>query len=348
MRKQRKPLKATEPARVFGAGPMAEGPVKKERRPHGFLTKMKDAGLLEYASNFLNDNRICGRKELANSDSGLYDALRERKLLEKTGLVKKRHDWASMSNEMLIEYSKEFIKAKGIGGRKELEKVNLRLYQILLKRKLLGKIGLGKKLRNWKSMNDEKLFECAKELLNGMGIRGRAELAKADNGLYKILRKRRLLEKVGIERKTHEERDWDSMGDEKLIAHAEEFMKEQGIFGRDELKKEDPGLYEILRQRSLLGKVGFKTEMFEKRDWKSMDNAKLVEHTHRFVREKGITGRNKLRKADSGLYTVLWDRHLLAHVFFKIEKTKQQSLESQLLSGLRQAPEAMEKFGEGK
>ena len=79
-----------------------------------------------------------------------------------------------------------------------------------------------------------------------------------------------------------------------------------------------------------------------------MDNAKLIEHAQEFIKEKGIRGRTEMEKTDAGLYAVLRLRDLLNSVFSDIEKTRQQSLERELLSGLRLAPEAMEKFGEGK
>jgi len=327
---------------------MVEGIVKKERRPKGFFTKMKDDELIEYAKDVIMEKKIGGRKELRNADHGLDKALRIRSLLGKAGFERKRREyrnWASMSDEDIVEYAKKFILEKSISGREDLNKADNGLHHALRQRKLLGKVGLDMKRRDFASMKDETLVEYTKELMKKKGISGRNELENVDHGLYQALRKRSLLCKIALKNKNGGHRDWKSIGDNKLVEYAIEFMKEKGIEGRNELEKMNEGLYRVLWRRGLLEKVGFENVQ---RDWKSMDDSQLVEYTKKYMKEKVISGRAKLRNLDEGLYSVLLRRNLLTLVFSYIENSKQQSLERDLLFGLRQAPEAMEKFGEGK
>jgi len=271
--------------------PMAEGIVKKERRPDGFFTKMSDEELVEYAESVMKEKKINGKGELQKADSGLYTTLRRRGLLVKVGFARKRRDWESMSDGNLVIYARRFMEEKS--------------------------------------------------------IRARGELAKTDRGLYIALSRRGLLSKIEFRRKLREERDWKSIGDNNLVKYVKAFMKEKRIKFKSELENADKGLYEVFRKRGLLDKVWL-DKRHKRRDWKSMDNAKLIEHAQEFIKEKGIRGRTEMEKTDAGLYAVLRLRDLLNSVFSDIEKTRQQSLERELLSGLRLAPEAMEKFGEGK
>ena len=191
-------------------------------------------------------------------------------------------------------------------------------------------------------------MEYAKREMKEKGICGRKELEDADSGLYEVLRKRGLLDKVGFERIKRETRDWKLIDDNKLIKNAKEFMKKNRISGRSELQMADQGLYQVLMRRGLADKVGLANKNDGHRDWKSFDDEKLVEYAKGFIKRNRISEREKLREIDQGQFQALKRRNLLSLVFADIEKTKRQSHEKQLLSGLRLAPEAMEKFGEGK
>jgi hypothetical protein len=177
------------------------------------------------------------------------------------------------------------------------------------------------------------------------GITGRAQLKKADPGLFQALRRRKLLSKVAFEQKMAECRAWKSMPNSQLIQRVRSFMKETGITGRTQLQKADSGFYSILRQRKLLDKVGFEQKRREPRDWSSMRDGEFIQHALDFMKEKGIAGRTQLSKADPGLYQALYHRDLLSIVFFGIEQAKKQSLESELVSELRKAADAMAEFG---
>jgi hypothetical protein len=68
----------------------------------------------------------------------------------------------------------------------------------LWKRKLIDRVGLEKKVRDWASMNDEELVGFARKFVGEREITGRAELKKADSGLYTTLGKRKLIDAVFV------------------------------------------------------------------------------------------------------------------------------------------------------
>jgi hypothetical protein len=150
-----------------------------------------DKELTRFAMRFIAEKGILGRTELAKADSGLYQALNVRTLLDTLELEKKHRDWASMSDEGLVSFARRFITEKGISGRAEFADADSGLYFSLLRRKLLDELGLEKKLRNWAS--NEELIAYSLRFIEEGGIRGRKELEKADLGLYFALWRRSLL-----------------------------------------------------------------------------------------------------------------------------------------------------------
>jgi hypothetical protein len=130
------------------------------------------------------------------------------------------------------------------------------------------------------------------------------------------------------------------MSNEKIIHYTKTFMKQKEISGRNELEKADRSLYEILRRRKLLDKIGFKPKL---REWKSMYDSELIKYAKIFMKKKGITRRCELTKADYGLFGALRNRGLIECVFSEI-----QSKQEQLQAGLQQAADAMEQFGDSE
>jgi hypothetical protein len=109
---------------------------------------------------------------------------------------KGKRSWKPMNDLELIRSARAFIAERGIGGRKELAKADAGLYQALWRRRLLDSVGLEEKQRDWASMGDEELVALAKTFIAEKEIDGRKELAKADAGLYQVLRRRKLLDSV--------------------------------------------------------------------------------------------------------------------------------------------------------
>ncbi len=191
----------------------------------------------------------------------------------------------------------------------------------------------------FKRMSDDRLIEYTQEFLKENGITTRNGLAKADLGLYIVLRRRDLLAQIGFEEVL---RDWATMTDEAVIGFAQEFMKEKGITTRSGLEKADSGLHTVLKRRNLLRQTipESKQEGYrERRDWAAMSDPELIEFTQEFMKEKGITTRAGLEKADSGLRDVLRRRNLRDRVFAEIdEKRQEESLDA--------VCEALDAFGE--
>ncbi len=83
--------------------------------------------------------------------------------------------------------------------------------------------------RLWRKTSDEEIVQYAKKLMEEKGADGREKLQKADSGLYRVLRKRGLFDKVGFEKKL---RSWRGMSDGKLLNLARKKMEKEGISGR--------------------------------------------------------------------------------------------------------------------
>ncbi|MBU0533067.1 hypothetical protein KKB44_06260 [Candidatus Micrarchaeota archaeon] len=245
-----------------------------------------------------------------------------------------RRSWSVMRDHELLRFARKFMEEEGIRGRKELEKSDSVLYQTLKKRRLLDEIIFERKQRNWESMSDEELVRYVRKFMEEEGITGKGELKKADNGVYIVLRKRGLLDKLWFEEKR---RDWNFVSDEELVRYAKKFMEERGISGRSELKKTDSGLYNVLRKRKLSDEVGFEEKWQKRRNWKSISDKRLLRYTKEFIEERGIIGRTELKKSDGGLYEVLRIRKLLDAVFAPIDQSRRKE-------AILQVVEAMEEF----
>ncbi|MFH0885329.1 MAG: hypothetical protein V1861_06485 [Candidatus Micrarchaeota archaeon] len=163
-----------------------------------------------------------------------------------------RRDWKMLGDKELVAHANLKRAGDGITSKKELRKADKGLYEILRRRKQLDGLGLENRFRDWARMGDAELAAYAKTFIAGERINGRGELSKSSPMLYDILRRRELLESVGLVRKRS---DWMGMGSAGLVAYAEGFIAERGIRGKKGLEKEYGGLYMALKRRKLLDAV---------------------------------------------------------------------------------------------
>ncbi|MFH0885326.1 MAG: hypothetical protein V1861_06470 [Candidatus Micrarchaeota archaeon] len=268
----------------------------------------------------LSSERIGGRSELELADSGLYRALRRRKLLDEVGLIDSnaRHrNWVGWGKDKLIAHARQFIAEMGIGGRMELAREDLGLYQALRRRKLLDKVGIPntqKDFRDWSGTGKDTIIAHAKAFIAEKEITMRIELKRVDYGLYKVLKRRELLDEVGLIDSNAGRRDWVGMDKLELADYAKKKIVERGITGRRELQKADLGLYRALGSRKLMDEVGLRNSNEKNRDWAGIGKDKLIAHAKAFIAGRGIQGREELKKADLGLYRALGSRKLLDEV----------------------------------
>ena len=190
------------------------------------------------------------------------------------------------------------------------------------------------------SMSDKAILEYAKRSVFEKEIRSRTILMKMDSCLYEELRHRLLLDKVGFE---NDKRRWITYSRKALVEVAQMIVHDHGIRGREEFSKKESGLYNRLNVLGLLGKIGFQ---LDERNWSKYNSGELVLYAIRKIKEKGINRKNDLKKQDRSLYEALRRRNLLDKVFSGIEHSKEQSQKLKLHSGLTQAADAMEQFGD--
>lgn len=187
----------------------------------------------------------------------------------------------------------------------------------------LAKGMVAKHFREWKNMGDDELVALAKRFVQENAIRKRTDIQKMDMGLYMVLWRRNLLDHIGVgKRKRREKRDWALMSDQDLVAFAKGFVEKNGISKRADLEETDQGLYQILKKRRLLERVGFRVEKRDLRDWASMDDDELVAFARKVVEEKGICKRNELHMDNNGLYKALWRRKLLDEIGLEKKETR--------------------------
>ncbi len=231
-----------------------------------------------------------------------------------------RRLWSKMSDREIVDYARRLMREKKITGKRELEKADSGLYKILRDRELVGVVEFEVKQRSWRGMSDQEVVEIAIRMMARDEIKGKRELQKADNGLYKVLWKRGLLGKVGFVEKQAKRRSWAGMSDDEVIGFAKRVIEEKGINGRGELERTDRGLHCVLGKRGLLDEVGFDEKQKRRRKrryWDGMSDEKLIEHAIKIVEELRATSRKRMLELDSGLYKVLNKRGLLGKVGFE-------------------------------
>jgi hypothetical protein len=295
-------------------------------------------GLISFANTFIEKNGIRYRTELSILNGRLYDALRRRDLLNSINCDCKRKKWSKMNDEQIVEFAKKVMRERKIHDPKEFRKKEYGLYLTLQRRNLQNKV-FGdkiKKRRNWASMSDEELISHSQQFIDERGIKNRKALTQIDSGLYQVIKTRNLSSELNFKGDVG---SWKRYSDDELVSYSQRFIDEQGIMNVRNFQKKDGGLYATLRARNLVDRMKF---VKNRRDWTRMDEGELIALAKRFVRENSIKKKYDLIKLDLGLYKVLWKRKLLAQVFSEIEQSKQQKL----ISGLTQAADAMEKFGD--
>jgi len=170
-------------------------PEKQKRRNWSSMT---DEKIISYAKKIIEENKIKNRSNLRKADSGLGYVLKKRKLMVIVIPEKQqKRNWSSISEEELIQFSKNFIEEKGIKNRKGLQKADYSLYEVLKERDCLNTlIPEKRRQRDWSSMTDKEIIKYAKTYVEKNAIKNRRGLAKADMGLYTILWRRNLLSAV--------------------------------------------------------------------------------------------------------------------------------------------------------
>ncbi len=168
--------------------------------------------------------------------------------------------------------------------------------------------------RNWGGMGNETLLAHARWKIHDEKIGGREELRRVDRGLGSALKRRNLLDAVGLGDYRGKRRDWAGMREDMLVAHAKKVIAETGLAKRGELAKADRQLYQALWRRGLLEKVGLGESKEKLRNWANVGKDEIIALARAFISERGIRGRRALWKSDRGLYAILRRNKLLEDV----------------------------------
>lgn len=313
-------------------------PLEQNRRRSGLFADMSDDELIRRAKEEMSEKGITTRSELAKRDALLYDALRKRNLFDEAGF-RSMHRWASMTDEELIVLGKRVIAENDIETRYGLDKANHMIYHHLWRRGLLDAVGLPTnrkgRQRKWVDLSDEELLGTAARIIAEKGISTKTQLGKADGGLFWILKKRDLLDRVDFKRKMRKNRSWAGFSDETLVEYAKRIMGENGIRTRSQLAKADSGLHRILVRRDLIDRIGFESGY----RWVEMTDEELLSHAKGFIKSRGIGTMQELMEADMPLYGVLLYRKMLKRAFADVKGAEERR-------ALQQVVQAIGEFGD--
>jgi hypothetical protein len=97
-------------------------------------------------------------------------------------------------------------------------------------------------------MTDSELVDYAKSYVKKQGIRHRLDLCKYNQGLFTLLRKRCVLDKV----LSKSMMTLDKMNDNDLVDFVILFIKRNKIMDEMALRKKSPALYRELKRRNLV------------------------------------------------------------------------------------------------
>ena len=299
-----------------------------------------DPDLIDYAKKTLEDNGIKTKKQLEDFDKGLLSVLRARGLLDELDFVKpkkKPRDWSHMSDPEVVQYAQSYVDRNKLCCISDLQKADLGLYSVLRKRGLRERIEFDKKKKLMRphgffsNLSDEELVEYASKFVSEKKLTARKSLAKAGRGLYAVLLKRKLLDKIGLPEKK-EQRSWKSTSNGELITYAQRLVDGEGIRNKSGLEKEDPGLYNLLLKKGLIDSIRFIEVRFK---WIKMNDEELTAYAKMFLNEKGIGSRFGLQKVYGGLYNVLHHRNLLDQVFAPFEQQKRKQALDEIVEAVR-------------
>jgi len=139
MKQLHKPGEAKSETPSVKKEPLTEG-LAKEKKPRGFYAKMSDDTLVQSAQKSIEERKIRNRKGLEEADRGMHSALCERHLLGRLEFKENRRDWASMSDDALVQSAQKFIEERKIRNRKGLENADPGMYRALWVRHLLDRV----------------------------------------------------------------------------------------------------------------------------------------------------------------------------------------------------------------
>jgi len=292
------------------------GKLRLKRVKENRWAAMGDGELLGFAQGYVDKNGILNKKQLVQAESGLVRALTNRGLWASLRLRDAKCIWKERSDDEIVEMAGKIVVEGGIANMAQLKKINSPLHSALQARKLSRRVPFTNprvvkrcaKAYRWKEISGDDLLERARNLVESNGIRGRKEFVGRFGGLFNALKRRGLLEELGLESKNANFRNWSEMSIDEIVAYAQRVVDEKGIKGRKHLCDEDPSMGAVLRKRRLMGRIKFEISLM---DWNSMSNDEIVEFARQWVAENGITRRVELERRNGPLNHALRKRKLM-------------------------------------
>ena len=172
-------------------------------------SSMNDDEFVGHIKRFMGENSITRRRQLEKANPRLYGALRRREIKDPsiTGMIEfetVKRDWSSMDDDEFVEHVVDFMAEKGITRVGELKDTCQALLSELYRRNrknpgIVERIGFEKQRRDWNPMTDDEVVAHAQTFARERGITRRKQLENADVGLYIVLVRRKLVDRVFAE-----------------------------------------------------------------------------------------------------------------------------------------------------
>jgi len=293
--------------------------IRRHTRPPGYFSSMSDDDLVKFASDIIEKNSLESRKALQRFDSGIYQALLKRKLIDALSFKNDSRRWSKYSDEELLGFAKKHIEENGIRVQKDFHKSDPSLFTTCARRGLMKMLSFERTDLKWALLSDEQLLEHASKLMAEKGIESRGKLQREDGGFYHSLRMRALLDRIPFKAM---QRDWSSMDDEKIVEYAQGVVDKNELRSLRALDSMDTGLCQTVYRRHLTGHLIFhrKAAVQKKKApqailrFKDMDDEALVASGRKLVDEKGILDRTEFQRISKTLYLELKERGLLGKI----------------------------------
>lgn len=216
----------------------------------------------------------------------------------------KIRSWKSLSDADVLEVARIFIAKEKIASRTQIARNYSRLYRELRTRKLFD--GLGFSLEpSIPSLPHGELLSRAKKLKGEGNFVRRSHFKEAHYGIYEELKKRGLVGELGFKQAGT---DRSSMGNEELLAQANQLVQEQQISTVTEFIEKHGAIYKALADRGLHLQLDIERKYV---DWSRVPDSGLVLLAQKKMIEKGICNPGPFKKAFPGIYKQLKKRGLV-------------------------------------
>ncbi len=270
--------------------------------------------LITYAQGIIDKEKIPNVRKFQEKYNKIYRALYKRKLHSRLKFEKRQKNWKSMSKRTIRITAQEFVDSNNIKGPKDLRSKNPSIYMAVLRANILGKI-IFKNQNPFKNMGKTKLRDYARDYVKDNGIITPTGLQTKNSSLYYYVKKRGLIDKIGLEKRTKETL-FVHYSNEAIVSYAQKYVDDNSIKCETLMRKLNGRLFSELKRRGIIDKLVFKGKQNQR--WKRLSNEEIIGLGQKFVEDDRIKDKEEFKEKNSPLFHVLERRKLLGKIAFTV------------------------------